>query len=120
MRRRWRRLGILTGLLSAAWGLVTGAQAVRARVEFQRARGEIALGQLQPARRRLASLAAARPGAMGGAVDYWLGVCEANLGRPDEALRAFGRVPAGFVFDAQGAYIEARANLAHGRLRAAE
>jgi tetratricopeptide (TPR) repeat protein len=120
MRRRWRRLGLLIGLVFASWALVSGAQAVRARVEFHRARGDIALGRLELARRRLASLAAARPGVLDGAVDYWLGVCEANLGRLDEALRAFARVPAGFVFDAQGACLEARANLAHGRLRAAE
>src|SRR5262249_20222509 len=63
---------------------------------------------------------AARPDAMGGAVDYWLGVCEAVGGRSDAALRAFARVPASYVYDDHGAYLEAKANLAHGRLRAAE
>jgi tetratricopeptide (TPR) repeat protein len=120
MRRRWRRLGLLAGFLGAAWALIVGIETVRARLEFQRARAEIARGGLEPARRRLAALAAARPGALGGAVEYRLGVCEATLGRPEAALRAFARVPDGYTFDAQGAYLEARANLAHGRLRAAE
>jgi tetratricopeptide (TPR) repeat protein len=120
MRRRWRRLGLLAGLLAAAWALSVGVGAVRARVEFHSARADIARGRLEPARRRLAALAAARPGTLGGAVDYWLGVCEATLGHPDAALRAFARVPDDFAFDAHGAYLEAKANLAHGRLRAAE
>jgi tetratricopeptide (TPR) repeat protein len=120
MRRRWRRLGLLAGLLAAAWALVVGVGAMRARLEFRSARAEMARGRMEPARRRLAALAAARPGALGGAVEYWLGVCEATLGDPDAALRAFARVPDEFAFDAQGAYLEARANLAHGRLRAAE
>ena len=75
---------------------------------------------MEPARRRLAALAATGPGRMGGAVEYWLGVCEASLDHPDAALRAFARVPDGFPFDANGACLEARANLAHGHLRAAE
>jgi hypothetical protein len=120
MRRRWRRLGLLAGLLAATWALVVVVEAVRARVEFQSARAEIARGRLEPARRRLAALAAARPGVLGGAVEYCLGVCEATLGHPDAALRAFARVPDDFAFDAHGAYLEARANLAYGRLRAAE
>ena len=35
-------------------------------------------------------------------------------------MRAFARVPEDFVYDDRGAYLEARANMAHGRLRAAE
>src|SRR5436309_2571140 len=106
MRRRWRRLGLMAGFMGAAWALVVGVEAVRARVAFQRARAEIARGEVEPARRRLAALSAARPGALGGAVEYWLGVCEATLGHPDAALKAFVRVPDGFSFDAQGAYLE--------------
>src|SRR4051812_21613846 len=119
-RRRWRRLGLLLGSLGAAWALVVGVQAVRARVEFQMARAEIARGRLEPARRRLAALASARPGVLGGAAEYWLGVCEASLDHPDAALRAFARVPEGFPYDTNGAYLEARANLARGHLHAAE
>ncbi len=63
---------------------------------------------------------AARPGALGGAADYWLGVCEALGNRPDAALLAFARLPEDYPFDAVGAYHEAKANLTHGRLHAAE
>ena len=51
------------------------------------------------------------PGALGGAADYWLGVCEALVGRPDAAVRAFARVPEGYPFDPVGAYHEAKSNL---------
>ena len=72
------------------------------------------------ARMRLAALTAARPGSLGGQLDYWLAVCESSLGRVDAALAAFARVPSGYVFDPQVARLEAEANLQRGRLRAAE
>ena len=103
MRRRWRRLGLLAGFLGAAWA--TGRRRRR-----RCGPGSISSGlgprspaaELEPARRRLAALASARPGALGGAVEYWLGVCEASLDHPDAALRAFARVPDGFPFDTHG------------------
>ena len=119
MRRRWRRLAIGAGLLALAWGAFAQLDAWRARGELRLAQQEIARGRLEAARRRLTGLAA-RPGALGGAADYWLGVCESLGGRSDAALRAFARVPAGYAFDPIGAYHEAKANLAHGRLHAAE
>ena len=63
--------------------------------ELRLAQQEIARGQFGAAHRRLAALAA-RPGALGGAADYWLGVCEAIGGRPDAALQAFARLPEGY------------------------
>ena len=81
--------------------------------------GDRAAAGWKAAHRRLTALAA-RPGALGGAADYWLGVCEALGGRPDAALRAFARVPEGYAFDPLGAYLEAKANLSQGRLHAAE
>ena len=63
---------------------------------------------------------AARPGALDGAANYWLGVCEALRGRTDAALRAFARVPERYVFDPLGAYLEAKANKSRGRLHDAE
>ncbi|WP_197446411.1 FG-GAP-like repeat-containing protein [Tautonia plasticadhaerens] len=118
-RRRWRRLGIIAGLLALAWALLIQLDTWRARDELRRAQQEIANGRLQAAHRQLTVLAA-RPGALDGAADYWLGICEALGGRPNAALRAFDRVPEGYAFDPLGAYLEAKANLWRGRLRDAE
>src|SRR6516165_2464852 len=118
MRRRWWRLGILTGLLALGWAAFAQLDTWRVRGELVLARQEIARGRLETARRRLTALSA-RPGALGTAADYWLGVCESLGGHPEAALRAFARVPAGFVFDPVGAYHEAQANLSQGRLHPA-
>jgi tetratricopeptide (TPR) repeat protein len=117
--RRWRWLGIAVGLLALAWLLYERLDAWRARGTLRLAQQEIALGQLEGARRRLSALAAT-PGVLGGAADYWLGICEALRGHPEAALGAFGRLPEGYAFDPIGAYHEAKANLSHGRLHAAE
>jgi enediyne biosynthesis protein E4 len=119
MRRRWRRIGIAAVLLALGWFLFKRLDAWNQLGQLRLAQQEIARGQLAAAHRRLASLAA-RPGAPGGAADYWLGVCEALGGHPDAALRAFARLPEGYVFDPDGAYLEAKANLAQGKLHAAE
>jgi tetratricopeptide (TPR) repeat protein len=119
VRRRWRRLGIVAGLLILGWILFAKVDAWMARGSLRLAQQEMAQGRLEAARSRRAGLAA-RPGGLGGAADYWLGVCESLDGRPEAALRAFERVPAGYPFDAVGAYHEAKANLAHGRLHPAE
>ena len=119
IRRRWRRLGIVVALLALGWFLFARLELWRARGELRLAQQEIARGHLEAARRRLAALAA-RPGVLGGAADYWLGICEASSGRPDAALEAFARLPRGYAFDPVGAYQEARANLFHGRLHPAE
>src|SRR5207302_1005946 len=115
MRRRWRRLGIVAGLLVLAWLLFARLETWKDRGELRLAQQEIALGRYEAARRRLTGLAA-RPGALGGAADYWLGICESLGGRPEAALRAFARLPQGYVLDPVGAYHEAKANLAQGRL----
>ena len=117
--RRWRRLGFAAVLL--VLGLV-GFARLRAWNDLgvlRLAQQEIARGQLAAAQRRLASLAA-RPGALGGAADYWLGICEALGGRPEAALRAFARLPEGYAFEPAGAYHEAKSNLTQGKLHAAE
>jgi len=119
MRQCWRWLGITTVLLGLGWVLFTRPAAWNDLVQLRLAQQEIARGQLAAAHRRLAALAA-RPGALDGSADYWLGICEALSGRPDAALRAFARLPEGFVFDPVGAYHEAKAHLSQGRLRAAE
>jgi enediyne biosynthesis protein E4 len=119
-RRRWRRLVLVVVAMTLAWGLYDRFELWRVRREMVRAQAEIAAGRLEAARRRLAVLEAAHPGALGGTVDYLLGVCEATAGRDDAALAAFARVPEQFEFAPAGAYLEARANLECGRLRAAE
>jgi hypothetical protein len=119
MRRRWRSLAIGVGFLALAWVAFAQLDTWRARGQLRLAQQEIGRGRLEAAHRRLTSLAS-HPRALGGAADYWLGICESVGGRPDAALRAFARVPAGYAFDPIGAYHEAKANLAHGRLHAAE
>src|SRR5262249_4380264 len=57
------------------------------------ARRQIAEGRYATARSRLARLSAWWP--RRGEVEYLLGVCEAALGRPEDALAAWGRVPVG-------------------------
>src|SRR5262249_42069784 len=89
------------------------------RGELRLAQQDIALGRLEPARRRLVALAV-RPGVLGGAADYWLGGCESLGGRPEAALRAFPPGPPGYALDPPRAYLEAKANMSHGRLHAAE
>ncbi len=118
-RRRWRRLAIGAVLLALAWALFARLDAWRARGELRLAQQDIARGRLEAARSRLTGLAVRR-GALDGAAAYWLGICESLGGRSDDALRAFARVPAGYAFDPVGAYHEAKANMAHGRLHAAE
>jgi tetratricopeptide (TPR) repeat protein len=107
-------------------GLPIVSAALFARLDLWRARGElrlaqedIARGRLEAARRRLSAIAS-RPARLGGADDYWLGICEALSGHPEAAVRAFARLPAGYPLDAVGAYHEAKANLTLGRLHEAE
>ena len=117
--RHWRRLGIAAVLLALGWVVFARLEVWNKLGELRLAQQEIARGQLAAAQKRLASLAA-RPGALGGAADYWLGICEAIGNRPDAALRAFARLPDGYVFEPIGAYHEAKSNLTQGRLHAAE
>ena len=88
--RRWRQLVIGAGLLA----LFAQLDRWRARGELRPAVQELARGQLEAARGRLTRLAT-RPGALDGAAEYWLGVCESLGGCPDVALRVFARLPAG-------------------------
>jgi tetratricopeptide (TPR) repeat protein len=119
MLRRWRWLGITVVLLGLGWVLFTRLAAWNNLGQLRLAQQEIAREQLGAAHRRLAALAA-RPGALHGSANYWLGICEELSGRPDAALRAFARVPPGYAFDHVGAYHEAKAHLSQGRLSTAE
>jgi hypothetical protein len=119
MRKRISRTGLLAVTLVLAWAAWSGLDRLRVGGELHQAQKEIAQGRYEPARQRLTALSASRPGAMGGQVDYWLGICESSLGRYEGALAAFGRVPTSHMFEPQAAYLEAEANLRQGRLRAA-
>ena len=118
-RRSWRRLGALAALLGLGWLAFGRLQAWNNVGQLRLAQQEIARGQLEPAYRRLAALSA-RPGALNGAADYWLGVCEALCNRPDAALRAFARLPQNYPFDSVGAYLAAKAHMTRGELHEAE
>jgi tetratricopeptide (TPR) repeat protein len=107
------------GLLALGWALFAQLDTWRARGELRLAQQDLANGRLEAAHRRLTGLAKRR-GELGGAAAYWLGICEALGGRPDAALRAFARLPEGYAFEPLGAYLEAKANMSHGRLHAAE
>jgi hypothetical protein len=120
MRSLVVRLGLVAGAAVLALGAYAGSGAWRVRSGLYQAKAKITRGDVESARRLLTDLAASHPGGVGGEVDYWLGVCEALRGRDLAALAAFSRVPGGFAFDPNGAYLEARANLQTGHLRAAE
>lgn len=113
------RVGIGAGLLALAWAVYVRLDAWKAQGELRLAQHEIASRRLDRARQRLLGLAT-RPGALDGAAHYWLGVCEALSGNNEAALLAFGRVPEAHAFEPLGAYLEAKANLAQGRLHDAE
>ena len=120
MHRSWRWLGLIAIVFSGTgWIVVERVKAWNAVGQLRLAQQEIARRQLESAYRRLAVLSA-RPGALDGAADYWLGVCEALRNHPDAALRAFARLPVDFPFDALGAYLAARAHMTRGELHAAE
>ncbi len=86
MRRRLRWLGISAVILALGWVLFARLQAWNNIGELRLAQQDMARGQLTAAQKRLALLAA-RPGVLGGAADYWLGICEALSNRPEAALR---------------------------------
>jgi enediyne biosynthesis protein E4 len=117
--RHWRRLGIAAALLVLGWVVFARLQVWNNIGELRLAQQEIARGHLAAARGRLAALAA-RPGALGGAADYWLGVCEALSNRPEAALRAFARLTETYAFEPIGAYHYAKSNLTAGKLYPAE
>src|SRR5262245_49553032 len=109
-------VGVVTAL--AAW---LGARAVddrRYREDLARAREEFGARRFATARALLARLAERRPG--DGAVELLLGTTEKMLGRPDDALAAWRRIPDGADQAAQAALAGGRLALALGRYRVAE
>jgi enediyne biosynthesis protein E4 len=123
MKRVWTRLGILVGAPATLAVTAVVALACWQRHELGLARAEIERGEFVPALRRLESLSAMRPTwAAGddGELNYWLGNSRWGLGRRDEALAAFARVPEGGEYGARCAAFAAEGLLKEGRWRAAE
>src|SRR5579883_1910786 len=108
----------LLGMVLAwvGWLLVGGRQ-VRDGLSW--AKEQIEAKRYAPARDRLARLSAWW--LRDGEVEYLLGMCEAELGRPDAALAAWARVPAGSPLAAVAALAEGRTLVRSlGRLTDAE
>jgi hypothetical protein len=88
MRRLWRWLGSATVLTALGFIVLARLNAWNNLGELRLAQQAIARGQLAAARGRLAALAV-RPGSLGGAAAYWLGISESLAGNPEAALEAF-------------------------------
>jgi enediyne biosynthesis protein E4 len=118
MRRRWRAL---TFALAGLIGSVAAYRAFddwRFRSDLDEARRSLGQGRSPEARSRLVALVGRRP--HDGETLYRLGVCESSLGRLDEALGAWSRVPDSSPFSGRAAVERARVELQHHRLAAAE
>jgi tetratricopeptide (TPR) repeat protein len=88
------------------------------RAELALAEAEFNRGLTGSARRRLISLEAAQPG--NAEVEFRLGVCEMTLGRPDAAVTAWLKVPAGSRFATLAAVRRASLLITAGRYTPAE
>jgi len=112
--------GIAIGLLAIVLGwvgwLLVGGWQVRDGLAWARRRMEAK--QYAAARDRLARLSAWCP--RQGEVEYLLGVCQTSLGRPEAALAAWARVPAGSPAVAVAALAGGRTLQSLGRLTEAE
>jgi tetratricopeptide (TPR) repeat protein len=120
MNRVWIRIGLCGAALAVA---AVAAQACWRRYQLKLARHAIDRGEYAAALERLESLAATRPGLIGGddgALDYWLGECRLRAGRRAEALAVFNRVPEGGEYGTRAAAFAAEGLLSQGHWRAAE
>ncbi len=123
MKRTWMRLGVPAGLLASLAVATVVAQSWWQRHELGLARAEIERREFVPALRRLESLSASRSRWAGGdesELNYWLGKCRWGVGRRDEALATFARVPEEGEYGTLSAAFAAEALLKQGRWRAAE
>jgi tetratricopeptide (TPR) repeat protein len=121
MRRSRLFNGIFVGLVAlllawVAWQVIGNWQ-VRSGLSW--ARSQIEAGQYTPARDRLARLSALWP--RNDDVAYLLGLCEAQLGRPQEAVAAWEQVSANSTLGPLRAITEGRTLVySLGRLKDAE
>jgi tetratricopeptide (TPR) repeat protein len=123
MKRGWTRLGLPLGVLASLAAAACVAQAWWQRRELGLARAEIARLEFVPALRRLESLASFRSRlarADEGELNYWLAQCRWGLGRRDEALATFARVPEAGEYGTLAAAFAAQSLLKQGHWRAAE
>ena len=116
IRLTW--LGGLAAVAAAGWGLALAVGEWRYSSELERAMAEMASGRCEPALARLTRLSERWP--RRGEVEYQLGLCEATLGRPDEALDAWGRVPDDSAPAPRAELARGRLALERGRLAVAE
>lgn len=85
-------LGLVLGLVFAAWFAVRAVETWRFRSELELANTDFRARRFDAAQARLTRLAALRP--RNGEVEYLLGACELVKRRTDAALAAWDRVPA--------------------------
>jgi enediyne biosynthesis protein E4 len=114
-------LGLSLGVLLAFALLAVAAstmQARRLRGELEQLQQAMARGRIGVARKRLAELAESWP--RSGEVLLLLGQCEQKLGRPDEALAAWARVPDSDSNYARAAEAQGSLLIDAGRLAPAE
>ena len=114
----WRGAGIGLGVLLVVGGAVWGVERWELRVVLDRARGELRRGNYAEAQPRLAWLASRWSNR--GEVPYLLGLCALAEGRPEAAMRAWGRVPRGSVFAEESALRSRRLAMDRGRFVEAE
>src|SRR5206468_1464428 len=116
MHRRWLWFGLGLGVVALAWGAWSALDAWRCRAALDLAKREMARGLHGAAAGRLVRLSSRWPG--WGEVGYLLGVCETSAGRPDAALAAWARVPAGSAFFMPAALRRAQVEMDRGRFAA--
>ncbi|MFO0951926.1 MAG: FG-GAP-like repeat-containing protein [Isosphaeraceae bacterium] len=123
MHRRWKRVvGSVVALVVASVA-VTAARSWTYRNAFLRALAEADAGNNEAAAGHLAPLVDRPPmwdPVEPGRAPFLLGVCRWRLGRRDEALEAFARVPGSSPFGPDAAAYLAEGDLDRGRWRAAE
>ena len=117
MRRKWTLLLLGIALL-ASWSGYRVYEEWNFRNETREIGQSVAQGRFLAARKRLLALLPHR--ADDGESLYQLGVCESGLGRTDEAMKAWSKVPPSSPFSGRAAVELARVELAGHRLSAAE
>ena len=99
-------LAIGLGAVLAAWWGCWAASVRWYRAALGEAKREFESGRFADARARLLALEARWPGQA--EVAYQLGLCEQLLGRLDEAMAAWARVPAGSLYSERAALHRAK------------
>ncbi|WP_165225581.1 CRTAC1 family protein [Aquisphaera insulae] len=118
MRRPLLITMVVAVLVLGTWLVVRAGEARRFRGELARVREDLDAHRYSTARSRLSRLASRRPA--DGELLLLLGECERQLGRPDDALAVWGRIPEGSPEGSKAALARGRLALARGCYRIAE